>query len=50
VFLKGCARLDKRLLGDYISREENLPLLKAFIGLFDFRDVRSFPSYLGLER
>nr|GAT51097.1 predicted protein [Mycena chlorophos] len=39
VFLKGCARLDKRLLGDYISREENLPLLKAFIGLFDFRDV-----------
>ncbi|KAK7023901.1 SEC7 domain-containing protein [Favolaschia claudopus] len=38
VFLKGCARLDKRLLGDYISREENLPLLKAFIGLFDFRD------------
>ncbi|KAF8184945.1 Sec7-domain-containing protein [Mycena galopus ATCC 62051] len=38
VFLKGCARLDKRLLGDYISREENLPLLKAFVGLFDFRD------------
>ncbi|KAJ6547119.1 Sec7-domain-containing protein [Mycena capillaripes] len=38
VFLKGCARLDKRLLGDYLSREENLPLLKAFIGLIDFRD------------
>ncbi|KAJ6606553.1 hypothetical protein DFH09DRAFT_1242048 [Mycena vulgaris] len=38
VFLKGCARLDKRLLGDYLSREENLPLLKAFIGLIDFRN------------
>ncbi|KAJ7197212.1 hypothetical protein GGX14DRAFT_471834 [Mycena pura] len=38
VFLKRCARLDKRLLGDYISREESLPLLKAFVGLFDFRD------------
>ncbi|KAJ7777484.1 Sec7 domain-containing protein [Mycena olivaceomarginata] len=37
-FLKGCALLDERLLGDYISREENLPLLKAFIGLFDFKD------------
>ncbi|KAJ7445765.1 hypothetical protein B0H11DRAFT_2162552 [Mycena galericulata] len=40
VFLRGCARLDKRLLGDYLSREENLPLLKAFIGLIDFRDKR----------
>ncbi|KAJ7168148.1 hypothetical protein C8R43DRAFT_983232 [Mycena crocata] len=38
VFLKGCARLDKRLLGDYLSREENLPLLKAFVGLIDFRN------------
>ncbi|KAJ7684708.1 hypothetical protein DFH06DRAFT_1355274 [Mycena polygramma] len=41
VFLKGCARLDKRLLGEYLSREENLPLLKAFLGLIDFRDVGS---------
>ncbi|KAJ7702369.1 hypothetical protein B0H17DRAFT_1167206 [Mycena rosella] len=40
VFLKGCTRLDKRVLGEYISREENLPLLKAFIGLIDFRGVR----------
>ncbi|KAJ6618317.1 hypothetical protein B0H10DRAFT_1795581 [Mycena sp. CBHHK59/15] len=38
VFLRGCARLDKRLLGDYMSREENLPLLTAFIGLIDFKD------------
>jgi hypothetical protein len=45
VFLKGCARLDKRLLGDYLSREENLPLLKAFMGLFDFRNVCSFVSF-----
>ncbi|CAK5279479.1 unnamed protein product [Mycena citricolor] len=37
VFLKSCQRLDKKLLGDYISREETLPLLKAFMGLFDFR-------------
>ncbi|KAG6819604.1 hypothetical protein H0H93_010328 [Arthromyces matolae] len=35
-FLKGCTRLDKRLLGDYISKPDNVELLKAFIGLFDF--------------
>jgi brefeldin A-resistance guanine nucleotide exchange factor 1 len=38
-FLKECTRLDKRLLGDYISKPENIDLLKAFIGLFDFRNV-----------
>jgi hypothetical protein len=38
-FLKGCTRLDKRLLGDYISKPENIDILKAFIGLFDFKDV-----------
>ncbi|KAG6869073.1 hypothetical protein C0993_003393 [Termitomyces sp. T159_Od127] len=37
-FLKGCTRLDKRLLGDYISKPDNIELLKAFIGLFDFRN------------
>ncbi|KAF5372839.1 hypothetical protein D9758_001701 [Tetrapyrgos nigripes] len=37
-FLKGCSRLDKRLLGDFISRPENLEVLKAFIELFDFKD------------
>jgi brefeldin A-resistance guanine nucleotide exchange factor 1 len=41
-FLKGCTRLDKRLLGDYISKPENIEILKAFIGLFDFKDVRKF--------
>ncbi|KAG6854954.1 hypothetical protein C0991_009777 [Blastosporella zonata] len=35
-FLKGCTRLDKRLLGDYISKPDNIELLEAFIGLFDF--------------
>ncbi|KAL0577890.1 GDP/GTP exchange factor for ARF [Marasmius crinis-equi] len=37
-FLKGCTRLDKRLLGDYISRPENIEVLKAFMDLFDFQN------------
>ncbi|KAG6833469.1 hypothetical protein H0H87_006041 [Tephrocybe sp. NHM501043] len=37
-FLKGCTRLDKRLLGDYISKPDNIELLEAFIGLFDFHN------------
>ncbi|EJD05730.1 Sec7-domain-containing protein [Fomitiporia mediterranea MF3/22] len=36
-FLKSCARLDKKLLGDYLSRPENIDVLKAFIELFDFK-------------
>jgi hypothetical protein len=38
-FLKGCTRIDKRLLGDFISKPDNLDILQAFIGLFDFKDV-----------
>lgn len=38
-FLKSCTRLDKRLLGDYISKPDNVELLKEFFGLFDFKDV-----------
>jgi golgi-specific brefeldin A-resistance guanine nucleotide exchange factor 1 len=38
-FLKSCTRLDKRLLGDFISKPENEPILKAFISLFDFKGV-----------
>lgn len=38
-FLKGCIRLDKRILGDYLSKPEHIDLLKAFIELFDFKDV-----------
>lgn len=41
VFLKSCARLDKRLLGDFISRPDNIDVLKAYIGLFDFKNVSS---------
>lgn len=41
-FLKSCTRLDKRLLGDYISRPENSELLRAFIETIDFKGV-SFP-------
>ncbi|KNF04843.1 hypothetical protein PSTG_01897 [Puccinia striiformis f. sp. tritici PST-78] len=36
-FFKTCPRLDKKLLGEYISRPENLEILKAFMTLFDFR-------------
>ncbi|KAJ4501838.1 hypothetical protein C8R41DRAFT_873085 [Lentinula lateritia] len=37
-FLKSCSCLDKRLLGDFISRPDNLDVLKAFIGLSNFKD------------
>ncbi|ORX34283.1 putative golgi-specific brefeldin a-resistance guanine nucleotide exchange factor 1 [Kockovaella imperatae] len=36
-FLKQSSRLDKKLLGDYISRPDQIELLTAFIKLFDFR-------------
>jgi brefeldin A-resistance guanine nucleotide exchange factor 1 len=39
-FLKSSTRLDKKLLGDFISKPENTEVLKAFVGLFDFREVR----------
>ena len=42
VFLKTCTRIDKRLLGDFISKPENLDVLKEFMALFDFKDVSSF--------
>ncbi|PWN34678.1 Sec7-domain-containing protein [Meira miltonrushii] len=35
-FLKDCPGLDKRLLGDYLSRPENEGVLDAFLRLFDF--------------
>ncbi|KIK63700.1 hypothetical protein GYMLUDRAFT_221940 [Collybiopsis luxurians FD-317 M1] len=37
-FLKSSSRLDKRLLGDFISKPDNIDVLKAFIGLFDFKN------------
>ncbi|KAG9318241.1 hypothetical protein JVU11DRAFT_322 [Chiua virens] len=38
MFLKSSTRLDKRLLGDYLSKPDNLELLKEFMSLFDFKD------------
>lgn len=38
LFLKSCNRLDKKLLGEYLSKGENLEILQAFMGLFDFKD------------
>lgn len=39
-FLKSSTRLDKKLLGEFLSRPENTEVLKAFVSLFDFRGVR----------
>ncbi|KAH9966443.1 Sec7-like domain protein [Russula dissimulans] len=36
--LKSTTRLDKKLLGDFISKPENIDVLKAFVGLFDFHE------------
>ncbi|KAJ3515961.1 hypothetical protein NLJ89_g1417 [Agrocybe chaxingu] len=38
IFLKGCTRIDKRLLGDFISKPDNLDLLREFVCLFNFKD------------
>jgi brefeldin A-resistance guanine nucleotide exchange factor 1 len=38
-FLRHSTRLDKKLLGEYISRPDQVELLKAFMGLFDFEGV-----------
>ena len=38
-FLKQSVRLDKKLLGEFISRPDQTDLLKAFIQLFDFSGV-----------
>ena len=38
-FLKSSGRLDKKLLGEFISRPDQIELLKAYIGLFDFGGV-----------
>jgi len=39
IFLKGSNRIDKRLLGDFLSKPDNIDLLKEYISLFDFKDV-----------
>lgn len=45
-FLKNCARIDKRILGDFISKPDNLDVLEAFIGLFDFKSVRAILHFI----
>lgn len=35
-FLKGTTIVSKKMLGDYISKRSNEPLLDAFVGLFEF--------------
>lgn len=39
-FLRGTTRLDKRVLGDYISKKSNEVLLTAFMETFDFAGLR----------
>lgn len=38
-FLRSCPRLDKKLLGDFLSRPENLEVLGHFMSLLDFKGV-----------
>ncbi|KAL9104134.1 MAG: hypothetical protein Q9163_000881 [Psora crenata] len=40
VFLKSTTRIAKKKLGEYISRRDQEPLLKAFLDLFDFTGKR----------
>ncbi len=39
-FLKGTARVSKKVLGDFISKKSNENILKAFISLFHFEGKR----------
>ena len=39
-FLKGTTRIDKKVLGDFISKKSNDAILTAFMDQFDFRELR----------
>ena len=39
-FLKGTTRIDKKVLGDFISKKSNDAILDAFMDLFDVRGLR----------
>lgn len=39
-FLKGTTRIDKKVLGDFISKKANDAILDAFMDLFDFSALR----------
>ncbi len=45
-FLRNSARIDKRLLGDFISRPDNIEVLKEFLRLFDFKGVRRLLQHI----
>lgn len=45
-FLRQSSRLDKKLLGEFISRPDQIELLKAFMGLFDFAGVGDCDSWV----
>lgn len=49
-FLRSSSRLDKKLVGEYISRPDQLGLLNAFIGLFDFKGVSHLIGKMGEGR
>ncbi|KAF0385373.1 Sec7-domain-containing protein [Gigaspora margarita] len=40
LFLKSTPRLNKKLLGDFLSKPSNFDILKAFVKLFDFEGKR----------
>lgn len=39
-FVKGTSRVDKKVLGEFISKKGNEAILSAFINLFDFKGLR----------
>ena len=39
MFLKSCNRIDKKVLGEFLAKPENLDLLKTFMSLIDFKGV-----------
>jgi brefeldin A-resistance guanine nucleotide exchange factor 1 len=40
-FLMGTTRVDKKVLGEYVSKRDNEAILHAFIAQFDFRNQRA---------
>lgn len=38
-FLKTTPLLNKQILGEFLSKKQNIQLLEAFVGLFDFHNV-----------
>ncbi len=36
-FLRTCPRIDKKLLGEFLAKPENTPVLEEFMGLLDLK-------------